>query len=500
MATNGQNGAGQNGAGPGGSNDWPYTGPNLVRPPLAPKPPDLIDQYGNRLFGTAYDLPQDPLSISDPRSSARVVVRDLPLISSITGQWSLPLIKCALVDHMRGIFNLPADLADEVSGDDRVQATIGSRTGGLFSQPVKHKGGSDRCRKAWRQVWPKLLPQSVASEIMTWAVLLGFCVCELLWDTSVFPWQPYLKVWHPKFIWYRIERREYWAITMDGIVPIVPGTGKWFLFTPHGQYRGWVRGVIRSIAEKWFIKGLAWRDWARFNERHGLPIIKAKVPAAGDINQKINFIAAMAQLGQESVIGLPQNVDGTGYDAELLEARDRAWESFKGTIDRCDMSIVLPIMWQNLTTEVKEGSFAAAREHGDIRQNALEFDNATLSEHVYEQIARVFAFVNFGDPEEAPKSSWVITPREDYVTKADTFLKFAQSMQYLRQAGLKPTDVGQMGRQCGIDVDTTDIDPTQVEARQAGATGKVEEQPNDKSKADDADDADDADKDTDEAA
>ena len=461
---------------PGGSSDWPYTGPNLVTAPVEPKPPDLLDQYGRKLFGSAYDLPKDPLSTVDPRSTATVLVRDLPLISSLTGDWSLQLIKVALRDHMRGMFNLPGELADEISGDDRVQATVGSRTGGLFSQPLVHKGGSKACRTAWRKAWRKLMPQSVASEIMTWAVLLGFCICELLWDTTVTPWQPYLKVWHPKFLWYRIERREYWAITLDGIVPVLPGTGKWFVFTPHGSYRGWVRGVIRSVSEKWFIKGLAWRDWARFNERHGLPIIKAKVPAAGDINQKINFVSAMSRLGQESVIGLPQNVDGTGYDAELLEARDRAWESFKGTIDRCDMSIVLPIMWQNLTTEVKEGSFAAAREHGDIRQNALEFDNATLSEAVYEQIARVFAFVNFGDPDAAPRTRWKITPREDYAVKSETFLKFGQAMQYLRQAGLRPTDVAEMGRQCGLDIDVTDVDPTQVEAKAAGVTGKADEQ------------------------
>jgi hypothetical protein len=455
-------------------NGSPLRSAMATRVPVQPQTPPLLDQYGRDIFGSAYKLPVDPLTEQDPREIARIVYRDIPIISSMTGMWSLPLIKAALVDHMRGIFSLSGDLADEISGDDRVQATMGSRTGGLFSQPLMHKGGSAQCRKAWRQAWKRLLPQSLASEIMYWATLLGFCVCEVLWDTTVTPWQPYLKVWHPKFVWYRTERHEYWVVTMDGLERVTPGTGKWLLFTPHGAYRGWVRGVIRSVAEKWFIKGLAWRDWARFNERHGLPIFKAKVPAAGDILQKANFISALSRLGQESVIGLPQNVDGTGYDAELLEARDRSWQSFLGTIDRCDMAIVLPIMWQNLTTEVKEGSFAAAREHGDIRQNAIEFDNATLSEAVHEQLARPFAFINFGDADEAPMSSWRITPREDYVTKADTFLKFGQAMNFLRQAGFQPNDLAEMGRQCGIDVDAAPVDPTQVEARLAAATGEAD--------------------------
>lgn len=431
-----------------------------------PNSPQIVDQWGRQIFGDAFDVPREkPVD----RNTATVTFRDVPIISSLTGNWSLPLIKQALFDQMRGQFILPAELADEVSGDDRVQATIGSRVGGLFSQPLIHKGGSRECRRAWKKAWKKLIPQSVASELMTWAVLVGFAVAEVLWDDSVAPWQPILKVWHPRNIWYRWDIRKYVAITLDGLVEINPGDGKWFLFTPHGAYRGWVRGVIRSIATKWYIKGLAWRDWARFNERHGLPIIKAKVPAAGDINQKANFIQAMAKLGQEAVIGLPQNVDGTGYDAELLEARDRAWESFQGTIDRCDRSIVLPILGQNLTTEVTEGSYAAARQHGDIRQDYLQFDNATLSEGLYQQVARPYAELNFGDPNAAPETAWVITPTEDYLTKAQTFYAFAQAVQQLRLAG-KEVDVAKLAPKFGLSIDdVTDADPTQVEAKQAGA-------------------------------
>lgn len=436
-----------------------------------------MDQWGRDLFGDAFAAPRDPLSQGDPKGEASVVRRDLPIISAMTGNWSLPLIKAALRDHMVGQFMLPASLADEVSGDDRVQATIGSRTGGLFSQPLSHAGGSRNCRRAWRKAWRKLIPQSVASELMTWAVLLGFAIAEINWDTTVTPWQPYLKVWHPRNIWYRWDTRSYWATTLDGLVEIKPGTGKWFLFTPHGAYRGWVRGVIRSISEKWFIKGLAWRDWARFNERHGLPVFKAKVPAAGDINQKKNFIGALAHLGQEAVVGLPQNVDGTGYDVELLEAKDRAWESFMGTIDRCDKSIVLPILWQNLTTEVSEGSLAAAREHGGIRQNAIQFDNATLSEALYEQVARPFALFNFGDADEAPFSQWNVTPYEDYLAKADTLLKLGQAIQQMALAGVKPKDIAALAKSLGLVLEAESVDPTTVRVANAGPSVASAEPP-----------------------
>jgi phage gp29-like protein len=314
------------------------------------------------------------------------------------------------------------------------------------------------------------------SEIMRWAILLGFALVEILWDRSVTPWQPYLKVWNPFFAMYRWDLRQYQLSTLDGPVATVPGQGKWLLFTPHGTYRGWIQGALRAIAERWYLKQLSWRDWARFNERHGLPIIKAKVPAAGDINQKNNFIRGMHTLGQEAVVGLPQNVDGTGYDVDLMEAKDKAWESFPNLIDRCDKSIVLPILWQNLTTEVKEGSFAAARVHGDVRQNAIEFDNETLSEAIYQQVGRPWAYFNYGDPEVAPYSSWDVRPVEDFVAKSDALQKFSQSMMQLRQAGLAPRHVRLLARRFGLDLGSMKkADPLQVEARAAGVTGKPEE-------------------------
>lgn len=419
-------------------------------------------------FAHAYRLPTDPIDDAKPRDT-RIVYRDVPL-TNIPGDWTHRRILCALDEHKEGIFQRVSLLCDSVFGDDRVQATLGSRTGGLFSQPVKHKGGSKRFRKAWKVAFRKACSQSAMSEVMRWAVIMGFTTSEIRWDTKVTPWQPYVIPWHPYFCNYRVDLREYQLSTVDAYTFAQPGTGKWMLYAPHGEYRGWMQGAIRAIAEKWFIKQLAWRDWARFNERHGLPIIKAIVPAAGDPTQKQNYVASLATIGQQAVVGLPQNIDQTGYDLQLLEARDRTWETFMRCIDRCDMSIVLPILWQNLTTEVKEGSLAAAREHGDIRQNALEFDNETLSECIYRDLARPFALFNFGDPDEACRTTWDVTPQEDFVAKSDAFLKFSQGMQFLRQAGLTVKNVEKLAKKLGIEIGATEqSDPTQVEAKLAGA-------------------------------
>jgi phage gp29-like protein len=354
------------------------------------------------------------------------------------------------------MFAQSAMLVDDAFGDDRVQATLGSRTGALFGQRVTHKraraDADGACRKAWRSQWKDIAAQGVLSEIKRWAIMEGFAVSEILWDTTVTPWRMTLKPWHPQFIYYRWDIRRLVASTMDGPVIIEPGDGKWFVHAPFGIYRGWIHAAVRAIADKWMIKQLAWRDWARFNERHGLPIIKAYVPAAGDARQKELFVRSMASMGQEAVVGLPQNVDETGYDLELLEARDRAWETFKGAIEAADRSIILTIKSQNLTTEVAEGSFAAARQHGNTEQVTLEFDNSTFSYDLFTQVARPFAKFNFGDQEKACFSSWDVTPFEDRAVAAKTILDASTALTALKSAGV-PVDVTAYARTFRIPLD-----------------------------------------------
>jgi len=434
------------------------SGSTLSRPTAG----TIVDAQG-RLYADAFAPPRDPLTRAD---NPAVIHRDIP-ITALTGDWTISGIRAALAAHKTGMFALSAMLVDDALGDDRVQATLGSRTGALFGQDVKHvqaKADTDgECRKAWIEQWEgftALRPeengrrwahQSVMSEAKRWAIMMGFSVSELLWDTSVTPWRVTLKPWHPQYIYYRWDIRKLVANTTDGPIVIEPGGGKWFVHAPFGMYRGWLHGAIRAVAEKWMIKQLAWRDRARYNERHGLPIIKAYVPAAGDAVQKALFIQSMSTLGQEAVVGLPQNVDETGYDLELLEARDRSSATFRETIEDADRSIILTIKSQNLTTEVEGGSYAAARQHGGTEQVTLEFDDETFSQDFYDQVARPFALFNFGDPERAPFSSWDVEPVEDRAAEAKTILDAASALTALKANGV-PVDVESYARKFKIPI------------------------------------------------
>lgn len=435
--------------------------------------PDAQDQLGQLTpdrNDPAWQPPRDPLKDPQTQAKASLIYREIPNLAVQTS-WSVADVRGALANLTAGMFDQPAQLVDAIIGDDRVQATMGSRTGGLFAKPLKHyastlpgvdAGAAAECRDAWARVWPKLMTEPTLSELQQWSIGLGFGLGQILWDMDPALNVPYLRIFHPRFSYYHWTLRRYVAITLDGQVAIEPGDGKWLLHAPHGEYRGWMRGAVRAVAQPWLIRNFAYRDWARYSERHGMPIVKAMMPAAGDPAMVAAFRSQLGALGQESIAELPQGVDKNfSYDLDFLEASDQAWQGFDGLIQKCEASIVLAILWQNLTTQVSGGSFAAASIHMDVRHAALEADARALSQTIYTQLARPFAAFNFGDADLAPRSEWDLMPTEELDEHAKVFLAFSQSIYQLRQSGIEISDLPKLARQFGIGLDPDDLKEVQ---------------------------------------
>jgi phage gp29-like protein len=391
----------------------------------------------------AFTTPGEPLKGAKQRTG--IIYRDIPLVT-IQTSWTPQQAVGALTAHMIGMFDQSAMLADSILGDPRVQASLNTRMSGLFGRDVRHRPANDSSAArevydAWVAHWPQLFASGYV-EMHAYQILMGFSDGQLVWDDSGDIAKPYLSFWHPRFEMYRWDLRRYMAITQDGPKMIFPGDGKWVHHTPKGDKRAWIWGAIRAATEPWLIRHLASRDMARFSEVHGMPIRVGKVPAVAAEDQRQRFQAQLANLGSETTMILPQGVtkDTPGYEVELVEAESTTWQIFGDAINRCDVDIVLALVFQNLTTEIKGGSYAAAESHMDVLQFGIENDNTGWLETTRTQIGMPFAYLNYGDAELAPYTDWDVTRRTDFKEKSATLYSFGQFLQIARQAGIEFTD------------------------------------------------------------
>lgn len=438
--------------------DSPWTGAPIPQGDSTkrPIPADEVRQRIERITGSTnnsltrndpgFQNPSDALD-AGTRARSSIVYRDVPIVT-IQNSWTVPEVRTALWSHMSGIFEMSGQLMDSMLGDDRVQATLGSRVSGLFGREVRVVPANDsRAAREVADAWEEHIPAFISSyaipESHVSSIFMGFGPGQILWDTSdpKVPFRPHARPWHPRYTWFDWVSRHYIAISQDGNLPIIPGDGKWYLNAPFGTYRGFVRGAVRAVAEPWLIRHWAIRDWARFSEVHGLPTRVGYTPSTADPGERSQFEQRIAMLGSEPTLLIPRGVDkeskDTGYGYELVEADSRSWEAFPGLRDHCDMAIVLALMFQNLTTEVSGGAFAATKSHMDIRQQGIQQDNSSWKSTIHRDFARPFAFLNFGDASLAPMTSWDITARDDYANNAKQFQAFGTAVETLRRGGIK---------------------------------------------------------------
>lgn len=423
----------------------------------------LMPEITPRTDDPAFQPPTDPLDVTKSilKNRATIIHREVPIVTTQTG-WTILQVRQAIESLVIGLFDAPAQLMDAITGDSRVHSAFQQRIGGLLGRKVMHQLPPEfsdsplakECLDAWEKHWMVMASEPILGDMQVWGFGLGFWVGQQLWDTSGSYWKPYLVPFHPRYTYYHWLYRKYIAITLDGQVPIDAGNGHWVLHTPYGPYRGWMRGAVRAISPWWLARNYALRDWARYSERHGMPIGKAVTPFGADVDSVNKFRSDLGNLGQESIIQLPQSPEPEigKYDLEWLETKDQAWDGFQGLISQCNAEITLAVLGQNLTSEVKEGSFAAARVHADVRQTILEADARALSQTIYNQIARPFAAINFGNPDLAPRTTWDIIPGEDTKTLSDTFYQFANGVKALKESGKEISDLSGFARQFGIEL------------------------------------------------
>lgn len=417
---------------------------------------------------------------------------DIP-VSTIAGADTVQSIASILATHDRGQLFDSARLWDAMRRDDRITGVMRTRVGALVASPleIKPANGKAKAERVARELagdgqddvglWDTICPQHVIKALSEWGNGLGIGVAEIVWDTGyqvqewtpVSPgvayaapspmgaapstkarWLPRLRLWHPQFLYFDWSEYRFHLICREGTVPLPNideqphSDGKWVIWAPYGYKYGWLAGLVRSLADKYLMRGWDYRDWARYNERHGLPLLVAQTPADAEKDVKENFARSLSTLGSDAVVETPQ-IDGENkYDVKLVEATARSFDSFDKFKSQLDTDIAILILGQNLTTEVKQGSRAAAQVQNLVRiDKAIE--DAGIAQCIRQQVLTWWALYNFGDPELAPRPEYQVEPPEDELKEATALKMLGDALGSLKAAAA-PIDVRTILDRAGV--------------------------------------------------
>lgn len=218
----------------------------------------------------------------------------------------------------------------------------------------------------------------------------GVSLTESLWNSAP-QWR------HPRrFCWDdygRIAKCDPGVDPTQGI-PLSNYPGKFIVHAPvagRSDYP-WMRGALRSrllgsIAKR---SGVKW--WLQAIERYGQPQVFA-VLDDGDQNLVTSALSALRAIGPDWRAILPKNVDIKALPVDVNSDLHQKFVDWQNTED------AVLILGQNLSTEVKGGSYAAAQSQERVRADILASDLSALDETITDQwLALLWHFNWPGEP------------------------------------------------------------------------------------------------------
>lgn len=367
-------------------------------------------------------------------------------VSVSAASWSVADARFALDSHEAGSFAESAQLVDAFGRDDRIPGCLDVLVSGFLAQgglpfaikPVSDAQGMGKIARRIERRWFDWFPEETMRGLIEDRVQMGFCHLRKVWDTSTTPWTLRLEYWPTHGTRYdRTTRR--WFSRLDGDTREVELTPEAFVLIGSGPGRSWMRGAVRSLGEILIGRIYAVRDWNRFNERHGMPILAVKEPGAEqDEKKRTGFFSRLVTLASRGVLRLPQGENpANSWDANLLEPKDGAWQTFQAELERFDASIAIRLLGQNLTTEVKGGSFAAASIHEKVATSKLSALAEMLATELRRQVVIPYgrATIAGWKDDYAPWPTWDLRPPADTAAQAKTFKDAADAFNAFKTAG-----------------------------------------------------------------
>lgn len=354
--------------------------------------------------------------------------------------WTFARLRAAEMQADGGNYTLATQVCDWLLTDDRISGALSARTEALFGltptfEPSGDKRRSNRAVKALDagEDWFIAYPEAELEQLHTWGLLLGVAPGRHNWAESKRNGGrllPFPAFWYPESL-QQDQRTHGWSIcdSENKRHILTPGDSEWLLHTPYGSNRPHARGLWRSLKNWALLKRLAMMDLRRLGQKGATAVGTA--PDGSTYEQRQELAKAIAESEDDAVIIL-----AAGYDLKALQVPASSQAIYDTQVKLADLAIAIRIRGGNLSTNVEEGSRAAAKEQKKTGDNAkLLFDDKTISSFTHDQSLVWWAEFNYGDPELAPWPSWPVEPDEDLKAKVETEEKSFETVDLAEKLG-----------------------------------------------------------------
>jgi len=337
---------------------------------------------------------------------------------------------------------LAAAICEWLLSDDRVSGALESRLSALFGLVPTFEPSGDRRRSARavkalevEEDWWQSYTTEQLTLIHKWGLLLGVAPARHQSVTGpngrILP-RPIF--WHPQTL-KRDPQTRKWTIRDDRNAEhvVTNEDGEWLMHRPFGPERPAMSGLWRSLARWVLLKHWAVGDSGTAGQKASTAVVTS--PEGSTKEQRKELAAALAS-GADRLAVL-----AAGYDMKLLELSAQTGQLYAGQVEMANAAIAIRIRGGNLSSEVKQGSRAAAEVQERTGDQAnLRVDAEMIATTIHDQSLTWWAEWNFGDPRLAPWPDYPVEPEEDKQSSADTVKTLGEGLQIFDNLGFEIDD------------------------------------------------------------
>ena len=282
----------------------------------------------------------------------------------------------------------------ELLTDAHLGGCVTSRKSGVLSLEWSIDRGKAKTRQARliENVFNNLDLEAIISEILN-APLFGYQVLEVIWENIGSYILPKAVIGKPQE-WFVFGEDNDLRLRTKSNYNGEPVFEKKFLLVQHeATYKNpyGFPSLSRCFWPITFKRG-GLKFWVIFLEKYGMPFLVGKHPR-GTSQQETDKLAEMLEaMVQDAVAVIPD--DSSVEIKEAVGKGASAADIYSKLLEFCKAEVSIAILGQNLSTEVKGGSFAAAESHMQVRKDIIDADKK-LVEKTFNTLIKWIYELNF---------------------------------------------------------------------------------------------------------